>query len=121
MIEPYCGNAGKGHSPKALGRSPGSVGVLPYAALVAYYVVVFRLQVRRLNYAACCFNKHVLNSMTMFLVRRHWFGAVLRHKGRRSGREYATPVTAEPTEGGFVKPLTYGQGVDWLKNIRVAG
>jgi pimeloyl-ACP methyl ester carboxylesterase len=95
--------------------------VLPYAALVAFHLVVFRLQVRRLNGAACCFNKHVLNPMTMFLDRRHWFGAVLRHKGRRSGKEYATPVTAEPTEGGFVIPLSYGQGVDWLKNIWVVG
>jgi hypothetical protein len=65
--------------------------VLPYAALVAFYLAVFRLQVRRLNDAVCFLNKHILNPVMMFLDRRHWYAAVLRHKGRRSGREYATP------------------------------
>ena len=71
---------------------------LLYAALVAFYLMVFRLQVRRLNDAVCLLNKRVLNPMMMLLDRRHWYAAVLRHKGRRSGKEYATPVTAEPTE-----------------------
>jgi deazaflavin-dependent oxidoreductase (nitroreductase family) len=95
--------------------------VLPYSALVAFYLVVFRLQVRRLNDAVCFLNKRVLNPMMMFLDRRHFYAAVLRHKGRRSSKEYSTPVTAEPTEDGYVIPLTYGEDVDWLKNIRVAG
>lgn len=96
-------------------------GVSLYAALVAFYLVVFRLRVRRLNYAVCIFDKHVLNPVMMFLDRRHWYAAVLRHKGRRSGREYATPVTAEPTADGYVIPLSYGEDVDWLKNVRASG
>jgi pimeloyl-ACP methyl ester carboxylesterase len=95
--------------------------VLPYAALVMFYLVVFRLQVRRLNDAVCFLNKRVLNPVMMLLDRRHWYAAVLRHKGRRSGNEYATPLAAEPTEDGYVIPLTYGEDVDWLKNIGVAG
>jgi deazaflavin-dependent oxidoreductase (nitroreductase family) len=95
--------------------------VLSYAALVAFYLVVFRLQVRRLNDAICFFNKRVLNPMMMFLDRRHWYTGVLRHKGRRSGREYTTPVTAEPTEEGYVIPLSCGEDIDWLKNVRAAG
>src|SRR5215208_5953148 len=95
--------------------------VLPYAALVVFYLVVFRLQVRRFNEGVFILNKRILNPMMMFLDRRHWYAAVLRHKGRRSGKEYATPVTAEPTEDGYVIPLPYGEDVDWLENIRVAG
>jgi hypothetical protein len=82
---------------------------LPYAALVAFYLVVFRVQIRSINDAVCAFNRHILNPAMMTLDRRHWYAAVLRHKGRRSGREYATPVTADPTEDGFVIPLASGK------------
>jgi deazaflavin-dependent oxidoreductase (nitroreductase family) len=47
--------------------------------------------------------------------------AVLRHRGRRSGRWYATPVTALPMGDGFVVPLTFGEGADWFQNVRAAG
>lgn len=94
---------------------------LPYAALAAFYLLVFRLQARRLNNAARIFNKRILNPVMATLDRRHWYAAVLRHRGRHSGKEYVTPVTAEPTGDGFVIPLSYGEGVDWLKNERAAG
>src|SRR5215212_10211001 len=58
--------------------------VLPYATLVAFYLVVFCVQIRSINDAVCFFNKRVLNAMMMFLDRRHWYAAVLRHKGRHS-------------------------------------
>ena len=54
--------------------------------------------------------------------RRHWYAAVIRHRGRRSGREYTTPVVAVPAAGdAFVIPLPYGEEVDWLKNVLAAG
>ena len=81
--------------------------LLLYAALVAFYLMVFRLQVKRLNDGVCLLNKRVFNPMMMFLDRRHWYAAVLRHKGRHSGKEYATPVTAEQTEDGYVIPLAF--------------
>src|SRR5215211_2276480 len=81
--------------------------VLPYATLVAFYLVVFCVQIRSINDAVCFFNKRVLNAMMMFLDRRHWYAAVLRHKGRHSGRKHATPVTAELAEDGYVTTLSY--------------
>jgi hypothetical protein len=30
-------------------------------------------------------------------------------------------VTAEPTADGYVIPLSYGEDVDWLKNVRASG
>src|SRR5262249_13779284 len=47
--------------------------------------------------------------------------AVVLHRGRRSGRLYATPVGARQTEDGFVIPLTFGEGSDWFKNVQAAG
>ncbi|CAN5798245.1 nitroreductase family deazaflavin-dependent oxidoreductase [soil metagenome] len=46
--------------------------------------------------------------------------AVVIHRGRRSGRRYATPVLAFPTGGGFAIALTYGPDTDWVRNVQVA-
>ena len=50
--------------------------------------------------------------------------AIVRHRGRTSGKTYSTPVNifeiAGP-EDGFVIALTYGANVDWLKNVMAAG
>ncbi|HEY9265395.1 MAG TPA: nitroreductase [Mycobacterium sp.] len=68
------------------------------------------------------FNKHILNPAMMLLAgRRHWYAAVIRHTGRRSGRTHATPVVADRVADGFVIPLPYGTGVDWLRNSLAAG
>ena len=47
--------------------------------------------------------------------------AVVRHRGRRSGKEYATPIAIRPTADGFVLPLPWGEGTDWCRNLRAAG
>ena len=68
------------------------------------------------------FNKHVLNPVMMNLAgRKHWYAAVIRHTGRRSGKSYATPVVADRVANGFILPLPYGTGVDWLRNVIAAG
>lgn len=72
--------------------------------------------------AVRAFNKHILNPLMMLVAgRRYWYAAVIHHTGRRSGRPYATPVVADRVEGGFVIPLPYGTGVDWLRNVQAAG
>jgi deazaflavin-dependent oxidoreductase (nitroreductase family) len=49
--------------------------------------------------------------------------SALKHRGRRSGREYTTPVSAYPFGDGFVVALLYGeaQNVDWVQNAMAAG
>jgi deazaflavin-dependent oxidoreductase (nitroreductase family) len=72
--------------------------------------------------AVRAFNKYLLNPAMMQLAgRRHWYAAVIRHTGRRSGRNYATPVVADRVADGFILPLPYGTGVDWLRNVLAAG
>ena len=46
--------------------------------------------------------------------------AVIHHRGRRSGRSYATPVAARRTADGFVVPMTFGPQADWVQNVRTA-
>lgn len=68
------------------------------------------------------FNRHALNPVMMPMAgRKHWYAAVIQHTGRRTGKEYATPVVADRVADGFIVPLPYGTGVDWLRNVLAAG
>src|SRR5919198_236048 len=46
---------------------------------------------------------------------------LVRHRGRRSGRVYATPVAVLRTDDGFLIPLPFGEGTDWARNLLSAG
>jgi deazaflavin-dependent oxidoreductase (nitroreductase family) len=48
------------------------------------------------------------------------FGVVV-HRGRRSGREYRTPVNVFARRDGVRIALTYGADSDWVKNVLSAG
>ncbi|MFN8108365.1 MAG: nitroreductase/quinone reductase family protein [Thermoleophilia bacterium] len=47
--------------------------------------------------------------------------SVIHHVGRTSGREYRTPVDAEPTDDGFVIASVYGTSSNWVRNVLAAG
>jgi hypothetical protein len=83
-------------------------------AALALFSVVLRHGGPRARDKVRLLNKRVLNPAMMTLAgRRHFYAAVLRHRGRRSGREYKTPVVAVPVAGdAFVVPLPYGEKVD---------
>jgi deazaflavin-dependent oxidoreductase (nitroreductase family) len=96
--------------------------LVAWLVLRTFWVLAFRFQVRTVIDEVRAFNKRILNPAMMKLAgRRHWYASVIRHRGRRSGKEYATPVVAEPTEEDFIVPLPYGENVDWLKNVVAAG
>jgi deazaflavin-dependent oxidoreductase (nitroreductase family) len=63
------------------------------------------------------------NRATLPLAGKRWnpFFAVVHHRGRRSGRPYATPVAARRTGEGFVISLAFGAQVDWYRNVVAAG
>jgi len=48
------------------------------------------------------------------------FGIVV-HTGRKSGKQYETPVIAFSHDGMVVFALTYGPSTDWVQNIFAAG
>lgn len=68
------------------------------------------------------FNKRLLNPLMLRLAgRKYWYASVIEHTGRSSGKKYATPVATEKVADGFIIPLPYGVGVDWLRNVLAAG
>jgi deazaflavin-dependent oxidoreductase (nitroreductase family) len=67
------------------------------------------------------FNRAVLNPITRWLVAgRFSLCSIVYHVGRRSGREYATPVKAVLKDGRIFIPLTFGPDTDWCLNVRAA-
>ena len=47
--------------------------------------------------------------------------AIIRHRGRITGRDFVTPVLAFRTAGGLVIGVLYGSGSDWVRNLQAAG
>src|SRR5690349_15459491 len=67
------------------------------------------------------FNRRITNPLVRrFAGRLPPLGLVL-HRGRRSGREYRTPVMAFPTGDRVTFALTHGPEVDWVRNVLEAG
>lgn len=68
------------------------------------------------------FNKRVTNPLlrTFANSSRGPF-AIIRHVGRRSGKPYEATIMVWPLSEGFVIALTYGDGVDWYRNVLAAG
>ena len=47
--------------------------------------------------------------------------ALLHHRGRRSGRAYATPVAIRASNDAFTIALPWGTETQWLRNVLAAG
>ncbi|XRQ05008.1 nitroreductase family deazaflavin-dependent oxidoreductase [Actinomadura welshii] len=47
--------------------------------------------------------------------------AVVVHRGRRSGREYRTPVAAFRSGRSLIVGLPYGADTDWVRNLLAEG
>lgn len=67
------------------------------------------------------FNKSGLNRATRRIAPYlPGFGVVV-HRGRKSGRQYRTPVNVFAKPGGYLFALTYGRDADWVRNVLAAG
>lgn len=67
-------------------------------------------------------NRLALNKVTRLVAP--WLPGlgVVVHSGRKSGKQYRTPVNVFPRPGGrYVIALTYGPDTDWVKNVVAAG
>jgi deazaflavin-dependent oxidoreductase (nitroreductase family) len=57
--------------------------------------------------------------MSRFAARLPAFG-ILTHEGRKTGKQYRTPVNIFRFSDGFLIALTYGRDSGWVKNILAA-
>jgi deazaflavin-dependent oxidoreductase (nitroreductase family) len=66
----------------------------------------------------------VVNPLVLRIAgRRHVpVVGIVRHRGRNTGRLYATPLGVRPAAvGGFAVPLTFGEAAGWYRNIVATG
>ncbi|TMB63869.1 MAG: nitroreductase family deazaflavin-dependent oxidoreductase [Chloroflexi bacterium] len=65
---------------------------------------------------------HVFNPLAMPIASSGLIPVwgVIRHRGRKSGRAFATPVALAATRDGFVVPLPWGDRTDWCRNVFAA-
>jgi deazaflavin-dependent oxidoreductase (nitroreductase family) len=66
----------------------------------------------------------VVNPLVLQIAgRRHMpILGIVHHRGRKTGRLYATPLGVRPAAGGgFVIPLTFSRASHWYQNILAAG
>ena len=62
------------------------------------------------------------NPLVLLIAGRRWMPIVgiLRHRGRRTGRVYSSPLGMRPSAGGFVIPLTFSEHAAWYQNVLAA-
>ena len=92
----------------------------PPAPRAAGNAIHFGPRTRRLIRAIA----RVVNPLVLRIAgRRHMpILGVVHHRGRKTGRWYATPLGVRPdADGGFVIPLTFSEASQWYQNIRAAG
>jgi deazaflavin-dependent oxidoreductase (nitroreductase family) len=63
-----------------------------------------------------------LNPIMLPLAGKRWnpIFAVVEHRGRKSGRQYAAPVAARRVDDGFIISLAFGAQVQWHRNFVAA-
>lgn len=49
------------------------------------------------------------------------YASLIVNAGRRTGRQYRTPVVAVPAGDGFVIALPYGTTSNWVRNVLASG
>jgi len=65
----------------------------------------------------------LINPLILLIAGRRWMPilGVLRHRGRNSGRIYATPLGMRPLGDSFVMPRTFGANAAWYRNVLASG
>jgi deazaflavin-dependent oxidoreductase (nitroreductase family) len=67
------------------------------------------------------FTTHLFNPVSRLFVKWLPGFAIIRYRGRRSGRLYRTPMNVFRRGDQYVFALTYGSDVQWVKNVLAAG
>ncbi|GAA3658623.1 nitroreductase family deazaflavin-dependent oxidoreductase [Microbacterium marinilacus] len=63
-----------------------------------------------------------LNPLTLRAAKRgRGPFSLVEHVGRKSGRTFEAPLILAPVDGGLVAELTYGDRVNWYRNLLAGG
>ena len=64
-----------------------------------------------------------VNPLVLKIAGQRWMPILgtLHHRGRRTGRPYATPLGMRPLGDSFFLPRTFGDNAAWYQNVLAAG
>jgi deazaflavin-dependent oxidoreductase (nitroreductase family) len=100
------------------------VGVLAAGLLAVAIVVVLGVRARSRLVLGVVFKlqRAISNPMTMKTAGTAGSTySVIRHRGRKSGRDYETPVGIVAAGDGFLVALPYGSQTNWVRNVLASG
>lgn len=66
-------------------------------------------------------NRYVTNPLLGRLAPRLPGFGVIVHSGRKTQRQYRTPVNVFASANGYVVALTYGRDSEWVRNVLANG
>ncbi len=96
--------------------------VLAFVVLAVAFVVGWRVKSGLVLGPIVWMSRKVMNPMQMRTAGTPGaYASIVRHRGRRSGTEYETPVGVVEDEGDFLIALPYGTRAQWLRNVLAAG
>ena len=67
------------------------------------------------------FTTRVFNRFSRLFVKWLPMFAIIRYRGRKSGKTYRTPMNVFRDGQDYLFALTYGSDVQWVKNVLAAG
>jgi deazaflavin-dependent oxidoreductase (nitroreductase family) len=95
---------------------------LAVAALGVLFVLGWRVKSSLVIRPIIALSKRVMNPLQMRTAGRPGaYAAIIRHRGRTSGRSYETPVGVVMGDDDFLIALPYGTRAQWLRNVLAAG
>ena len=96
--------------------------MLPLSTAFAFLLVAMRTKSPRMLRAVRRFNRGFTNRIQMRTAGTPGaWASIIRHRGRRTGILYETPVVPFETGDGFLIALPYGTEADWVRNVLAAG
>jgi deazaflavin-dependent oxidoreductase (nitroreductase family) len=95
---------------------------LAASAWMMFVVVAMRTKSPAMLTAVRRFNRGFTNKLQLRSAGAPGaYASVIRHRGRRSQRDYETPVVPFAVDGAFLVVLPYGPSADWVQNVLAAG
>lgn len=92
------------------------------AVLAILFLVGMRAKSRLVQGPVVWFSKAFMNPAQLRSAGQPGaYAGVIRHRGRVSGRDYATPVGVVAVADGFLIALPYGTRANWLRNVLASG
>ena len=98
------------------------VGVLGLFVLAVAFVIGWRAKSGLVLGPIVWMSKKAMNPMQMRSAGTPGaYASIVRHRGRKSGVEYETPIGVVADGDGFLVALPYGSQTQWLRNVLAAG